>query len=719
MRLRSRTLAVVALSVGLVAVLSPAVASQEAPPSARTIWDEVQALRERITRSQGTTIAPSQTDDTAAQSESPADGEAELPEISTVPAEPSPTSTIARSPSTTTPTTIAAATPTPTLSPPATAPGTAPAAAASRSTATAQETPGGLHIIANERGRVARSISGVTSDGGSATLRVQKPAGSTVRSAYFFMASTGFLSARLTSPLSIDGQAVVPAHETASGISSFNYWNDVTSLVKSKIDGAPAGSVPLSVVEPQAGATDGSAMVVVFDDPSQSVDKTVSILFGALRPTGDEYQIGLARPISLADSATQLEMSLGISFSYQQNATQQFSTVDVNGQRLTSAAGGEDDGAGHNGALLTVGGEGDSLANPADPLARPTNSRSDDELYDLRPFVGNGDTTIRVQTNNPSLDDNIFLAVFTMNPPVTSVITTGGTAYVAVGDSTTTGFSVPTCDEDRNASPYGCLGQPPATPYPERIAGGNAQFSDDERVGIWGYTIREAVAAADAGRNVEGPWQPQLLAAQEAERLVTVSLGANDMQFSDVWYWLKECLAKQFTSLKSTCQEAAKARAESIRPDTQSMMNRLDQASANGAEVVITLYYNPYNDRKDAGPFSLLSRDCSVMWAMSEIIVGSLNNVLKQEAVKHGFTVVDLRPAFSGHGAGAKDSYVFGSDCDAAAAASALDTDFNLGWPPIKVDTKDTKTEIQKRFDPHPNNKGTTAQANEILKAVA
>jgi hypothetical protein len=38
---------------------------------------------------------------------------------------------------------------------------------------------------------------------------------------------------------------------------------------------------------------------------------------------------------------------------------------------------------------------------------------------------------------------------------------------------------------------------------------------------------------------------------------------------------------------------------------------RLDAAAANGARVVIALYYNPYNDQKDAGPFGLFSRDCS------------------------------------------------------------------------------------------------------------
>ena len=42
--------------------------------------------------------------------------------------------------------------------------------------------------------------------------------------------------------------------------------------------------------------------------------------------------------------------------------------------------------------------------------AKPTNKRSDDELYSLLPFVKDGDTQILVHTLNPSMDDNILFA---------------------------------------------------------------------------------------------------------------------------------------------------------------------------------------------------------------------------------------------------------------------------------------------------------------------
>src|SRR5262249_43584434 len=154
-----------------------------------------------------------------------------------------------------------------------------------------------------------------------------------------------------------------------------------------------------------------------------------------------------------------------------------------------------------------------------------------------------------------------------------------------------TGFSVPTCHDNRVVSPYGCVGSPPATPYPDRIAAADPRFANEKRVGIWGYTIHEAGGDANSGHNAQGAGAPELIDAARAESLVTVSLGANDMQFSNVQYWLGVCIVKQFTSSKPTCREAARAKAESTRADVQAMMNRLDAAAANGAQVVITLYY--------------------------------------------------------------------------------------------------------------------------------
>jgi len=128
-------------------------------------------------------------------------------------------------------------------------------------------------------------------------------------------------------------------------------------------------------------------------------------------------------------------LSLGISYSYQLSSAQ-YTMVDVNGLRLTTSAGGEDDGFSSNGGLITAGGIGDSITNPVDPNAIPSGSpayRYDDELYDITSFLSNEDTAITFTTLNPSGDDNVFFAALTTLG--TASVEDGGGEVVGGGDS--------------------------------------------------------------------------------------------------------------------------------------------------------------------------------------------------------------------------------------------------------------------------------------------
>ncbi|MCE0488297.1 hypothetical protein [Ornithinimicrobium sediminis] len=278
-------------------------------------------------------------------------------------------------------------------------PGTRPSSA--RMSVMAAETTDGLMVAANERGRISQSSAGVSSDGEVADLAVLKPEGARVRSAYLATATTGFTNRPMTQPVRLNGQDVPMTGEIPSGISSYNYLADVTDLVQPTLDGASPGVAVVTYQEPVPWLVDGSILTVVWEDPNVEIDQSVAVLYGALKTEGDTYRLRLASPIDVDDPATTLEMALGISFSYQASGVQQYSTVDVNGQRLTTASGGEDDGRSYNGALITMGGLGDRPENPADPSARPTGPRSDDERYDLLPFVDDGDTEITVETRNP------------------------------------------------------------------------------------------------------------------------------------------------------------------------------------------------------------------------------------------------------------------------------------------------------------------------------
>lgn len=274
-------------------------------------------------------------------------------------------------------------------------------------------TMGSIVPMVTEVGKISWSVDGLgVYPGASGIIQVEKPPGATVRKAYMGAATTGFMDIKLADgDITIDGVGVTWDVETSSSIYSWNYWAEVTSLVKAKIDAAPSGRIDFTIAELiDSYNIDGELLVVIFDDPNQTTDNTIVLLFGAQDIAGDTFAIGLAKPVDLTDPNLGLDFSLGISYSYQ-ISSYQYSIVNVNGVRMTTWAGGEDDGDHGNGALFTVGGLDDSNANPADPYATPYgNWRYDDELYDLKPFVNNGDTSINVYTQNPSADDNIFFA---------------------------------------------------------------------------------------------------------------------------------------------------------------------------------------------------------------------------------------------------------------------------------------------------------------------
>ncbi len=270
--------------------------------------------------------------------------------------------------------------------------------------------------VVTATGLISLSVDGLgTNNVAGGIIQVQKPAGATVRGAYMAAASTGFRGRTLADgDVMIDGAGVTWSSTVASSISSYNSFADVTSLVKAKIDAAPAGRVDFTITEVGTYGIDGEILAVIFDDPGQTTSNTIVLLFGAQNIAGDTFHIGLGAPIDKSDPKLMLDLSLGISYGYQPSG--QYSLVDVNGIRMTTSAGGQDDGAAEDGALLTVGGLDDTNDNPANPYQDDSfGPRYDDELYNLLPFVNDGDTSIEVYTQNPSNDDNIFFAALNLS----------------------------------------------------------------------------------------------------------------------------------------------------------------------------------------------------------------------------------------------------------------------------------------------------------------
>ncbi|MEN8180128.1 MAG: DUF3344 domain-containing protein [Pseudomonadota bacterium] len=250
---------------------------------------------------------------------------------------------------------------------------------------------------------------GVSSDGWggtdqNGTLSANIPAGATIVGAYLYSAM--YSTPATQGDVTFNGTLINNWDQSVTNNIEPSYPDyfrtgreDVTSIVQAGYDGL-GGTYNYSVTEHDS-RIDGESLIVVYELASLDVS-TVAILDGGAALGGDTTQVNFADPLDTSDPAFFAEMRLGISFS----CCSQASNVTVNGSTLTNNAGSNDDGElVANGSLLTMGGDNDDLLN--------TNTYDgDDERYDLTPFVSNGDTSINIFTNNPSNDDNIFVALF-------------------------------------------------------------------------------------------------------------------------------------------------------------------------------------------------------------------------------------------------------------------------------------------------------------------
>jgi hypothetical protein len=266
------------------------------------------------------------------------------------------------------------------------------------------------------------SSDGLGQNGTGGTVEADVPAGSTVQKAFLY--GTYYFNAAPSvadRTIDFDGTMVetVQISGPVSGCCELSTTRaDVTAQVAAKVGGG--GGITSFAVNTDPDLLDGVALVVVYSNAAQP-ENTIAILDGSASTTGDTATFVLASPLDKTVPGFQATMALGSGFSYQGIDGHvcgggQFSLVDVNSQRLTSCAGNYDDGVGNNGGLITVGGVGDSIDNPADPNRQ---TGTDDELYNLDPFLAQGATSIEIKSSNPSDNDNLFLSVISISARAT------------------------------------------------------------------------------------------------------------------------------------------------------------------------------------------------------------------------------------------------------------------------------------------------------------
>ncbi|MFA7329451.1 MAG: Ig-like domain-containing protein [Candidatus Delongbacteria bacterium] len=312
-------------------------------------------------------------------------------------------------------------------------------------------------FVTTEVGLITLSADGLGMMGSSGLLQVEKPsAGATVRVAYLAAASTGFTGYVIPNgDILLAGTPVTWTSSAPNGIASYNHLANVTAIVAPLLGAAGPGITDVPVTELHSASVDGTALYVIFDDPATTSTHTAVLAFGAQATTGDNFSIGFGQPV-FPDANTAVEFGLAISYGYARG-TCQTSYVDVNGVRLTSSAGGNDEGENQNGALISVGGVGDSRTNPAlplfnDPCSYTDYTNYDDELYDIAGFIGAGNTSMSVHTYNPSADDNLFAAHLLLDFAAVvgeGAVLTPSTSAGCVGDP----HSVTLTLQDSNGNP--------------------------------------------------------------------------------------------------------------------------------------------------------------------------------------------------------------------------------------------------------------------------
>jgi hypothetical protein len=284
------------------------------------------------------------------------------------------------------------------------------------------------------------SIDGLGAPAAGGSIQAAVPAGSRVVNAWLY--GTYFLSGGGTVPptdlvIKLDQTDVTLAPlATITGspapLKLVSARADVTTQVAAKI--GSGGATANFVIGSDPATLDGVALLVVYSNPAKPTT-TIAVLEGGAAVDGDTASFAFSSPLDPSKAGFSALMSLGIGYSYQGEsghvcgtASPQSSTVDVNGQRLTSCAGGYDDGFGSDGGLITVGGVGDSPNNPTDPNQQPADGKTprvqDDELYNLKPFLTAGDTALKITTANASKNDLVFVAAISVTAE--AGVTTGG-----------------------------------------------------------------------------------------------------------------------------------------------------------------------------------------------------------------------------------------------------------------------------------------------------
>jgi|GEM_PF-2251061 len=265
-------------------------------------------------------------------------------------------------------------------------------------------------------------------NGANCPITIEKPAGATtVHRVYIYYAT---IYQQATPPpanaVTLSGGGFGPAAINMTSISTAtpNTWvryMDATGLLGAGLNAAPAGTnITYTSAEAAAHTSkiDGVGIIVVWNNPTV-LNSAVHVSIGCDNTGTLVTDNIITSPINTGLPGFQATLGVGINFAVGDNT--QRATLSINGTVIDTWAGGYDDGLLSNGALITLGGFGDS---------RTANT---DELYDIAPNITNGSTMLTYSiitstTHNLDYINAVYFEITGVDPP-------NDTLYVCNGDS--------------------------------------------------------------------------------------------------------------------------------------------------------------------------------------------------------------------------------------------------------------------------------------------
>ncbi len=265
-----------------------------------------------------------------------------------------------------------------------------------------------LSLFKSFTGAVAQTTDGCGSTTQTCNLTANIPVGATVLGVYLY--TSNFSSAASGGNITLGANTTSYSANTPLGSTGGGqaYRADLTSFFAPLLLNGSASPFNFTVTETHP-SQDGEALVIIYSKPLLATS-TIFVFDGFSNNAADSFAFTIA---PFAGGMAEMRIGDGFSFDGTDPANPsgngQVSTIKVNGNTLTSNAGHCDDAKDAtctNGNLITVGGDND----PFSPL-NPTVAQ-DHERYNLGLLLPNGTTGITISTQNPSNDDNIFLATF-------------------------------------------------------------------------------------------------------------------------------------------------------------------------------------------------------------------------------------------------------------------------------------------------------------------